>query len=222
MEATTDIRATIDIVSGDSVFITAFRGVLESEPSEALLLTLQESNDLAVWKDVARTSPAEALAILPDSDTKQCHNRSPLVLGNSTSIPESPGAPSIDLAPPVRSSRIIPCRGSSAFATDHHWRGPRAGTSGFPIHWDRLSSASAARSAMRNRSIGIGRLPRISGSKRRSCPRNTRLAYALDHRASRGMEYRTGAHARSIPHERCKRDQIHRTGCPSPGDGTVW
>ncbi|MDP3850663.1 MAG: glycerophosphodiester phosphodiesterase [Luteolibacter sp.] len=60
IKATTDTKAFVDIADGDSLFVAASRGVLESQPSEALVFKLQESNDLRHWDPVAQPSPSGA------------------------------------------------------------------------------------------------------------------------------------------------------------------
>lgn len=98
VKTSTDTKAIIDVAGGESVFITAFRGVLESDPSEALVFTLQESHGLAAWKNVAKASPTES-RYFTRIKTLIATQPLPLVPGNSMSIPEPPSAPVIDSNP---------------------------------------------------------------------------------------------------------------------------
>jgi glycerophosphoryl diester phosphodiesterase len=109
VKATTDSKALIDIADGESLFVTAFRGVLESQPSVALDFEHQDSDDLLHWNHIVQpvptgrqyftrfkvqtsaqpaTTPPTNLAILPQP---------PLALG----LNPAPGA-----APPLEQTRF--------------------------------------------------------------------------------------------------------------------
>lgn len=57
IKATTDTKASVDMADGESLFVAASRGVLESEPSEALVFEFQDSTDMLDWNHVAQAEP---------------------------------------------------------------------------------------------------------------------------------------------------------------------
>jgi glycerophosphoryl diester phosphodiesterase len=57
VRTTTDTKASIDMADGESLFVTAFRGVLESQASGALLFEHQDSGDLLHWERTALPAP---------------------------------------------------------------------------------------------------------------------------------------------------------------------
>lgn len=56
--ASTGPAALVDVADGESVFVTAFRGVLESQASEVMVFELQHSTDLWQWNPVESPEPA--------------------------------------------------------------------------------------------------------------------------------------------------------------------
>ena len=56
--ATTSCKASIGLNDGETLFVTSYRGVLESEPSGLLAFELEDSNDLHRWRRVSRADPS--------------------------------------------------------------------------------------------------------------------------------------------------------------------
>ena len=57
VKAVTGSKSSIDVADGDSLFVTAFRGVLESQASVALGFEHQASSDLLLWKRASQLVP---------------------------------------------------------------------------------------------------------------------------------------------------------------------
>jgi glycerophosphoryl diester phosphodiesterase len=58
MGATTDHSASVELADGESLFVSSFRGTLESLPSEMLAFELQESANLFHWNHVSQPEPS--------------------------------------------------------------------------------------------------------------------------------------------------------------------
>lgn len=87
--ATTHTRAAVDIADGESLFVTAYRGVLEGEPSHALSFELQESDDLLRWERVAVEQP-RGPRYFTRFKAVTSEQPAPLVPNNSSAIPGMP------------------------------------------------------------------------------------------------------------------------------------
>lgn len=87
--STIHASATVDMADGETLFVTAYRGVLESEPSQALGFELQESVDLLGWDHVAQAMP-RGLRYFTRFKVRTSEQPPPLVPTNSTSIPQPP------------------------------------------------------------------------------------------------------------------------------------
>jgi glycerophosphoryl diester phosphodiesterase len=57
VRTTTDTKVSTGMTDGESLFVTAFRGVLESQASEALVFEHQDSTDLLHWKKITQPEP---------------------------------------------------------------------------------------------------------------------------------------------------------------------
>jgi glycerophosphoryl diester phosphodiesterase len=89
VEATTETRAAVDMLDGESLFLTAFRGVLESEPTHVLTFALQASSDLTDWQRVAQAAPTGPQYFTRFKIEEEAQP-APLVANNSTSLPAAP------------------------------------------------------------------------------------------------------------------------------------
>lgn len=89
VKATTETHTTVGIADGESLFVTAYRSVLESEPSDALVFELQDSNDLVGWRHVAQPEPSGS-RYFTRFNVQTSAQPPPLVPTNSTSIPQVP------------------------------------------------------------------------------------------------------------------------------------
>jgi glycerophosphoryl diester phosphodiesterase len=57
VKTTADTKAAIEMADGDSLFVTSFRGVIESQASVALVFEHQDTKDLLDWKRIALPEP---------------------------------------------------------------------------------------------------------------------------------------------------------------------
>ncbi len=90
VEATTEPRVSVDMLDGESLFLTAFLGVLESEPTHVLTFVLQASSDLTDWQQVAQAAPTGP-HYFTRFKIEERPQPAPLVANNSTSLPAAPG-----------------------------------------------------------------------------------------------------------------------------------
>jgi glycerophosphoryl diester phosphodiesterase len=109
VRATTRTRATVDVADGESLFVSAFRGVLESEPSDASVFELQESDDLLRWDHVAKPQ-AGGSQYFTRFKAETSAQPVPLVPSNSASLPPTPMGfalnPAPGTAPPPEQTRF--------------------------------------------------------------------------------------------------------------------
>ncbi len=95
VSATSETDAIIDAADGESFFVTAWRGTLESDPSDILSLEFQDSDNLSSWKRVSQAAPG-GLRYLTRFKARTAPQPAPLVPGNSTSIPSPPSDLGLD------------------------------------------------------------------------------------------------------------------------------
>jgi glycerophosphoryl diester phosphodiesterase len=98
VKTATDTNAFVDIADGESLFVVAFRGVLESEPSEALIFELQNSRDLVAWNHIARPEPIGSSYFTRFKVQTSAQPVLPTPT-NASIIPKTPLAPGLNPAP---------------------------------------------------------------------------------------------------------------------------